>query len=284
MDKSEYLIFRYFIIPTSTQVSLYHQTGEKKEDLIHNCFRAINESKKTDFIYRGDRFLLFREKDYNDDLFFFQIAKEHRKKENKEGEDKVIVEDVSRLEVVNIVCQKSTQLIMIQKDTTAFADASTPINAFQNYLSKIVAPYDYTIIIDEKPSKKEFWDYVDNAKGIYNLELKFNALNINLGGDDIRKAIKDLTNEFNNDEVEIKLKNSDGKLKIVKDSVGKFIDYISLLGGKYRLVFLTHKGVRKAIDSMSNIIKIRFLKDIKNEDPLKIEEALKSLSDKNDLE
>lgn len=284
MDKSEYLVFRYFIIPKSPQVSLMHFAGDKKEDIIHDSFRLINESKKIDFIHRGDRFLIYSVKEYNDDLFFFKIAKEHRLREYKEGDKNVIEESVNRLEVVNLVCQKSTQLILIQKDTTAFSEFTTPINAFETYLKQVVDEHDYTVTIDEKPSKKMFWDYVENAKAIYNLELKFNALNMNLGGSDIRKSIKELSDEFNNDEVEIKLKNKNGNLRIVKDNVGRFIDYISMLGGKYKLVFKTPKGVRKAIDSMTNIIKFRFLKKIEDEDPAKIDKKLKDISDKKDVD
>ncbi len=284
MDNSEYLVFRYFIIPTSPQVSLYHQTGEKKEDIIHNQFRLINSLKKIDFIHRGDRFIIFSVKEYNDDLFFFKIAKEHRLKQYKEGEEKVIEENVERIEVVNLICQKSTQLIMIQKDTTAFSEVSTPINAFEKYLQKVVYEYDYTLVIDEKPSENMFWDYVNNSKSIYSLELKFNALNINLGGPDIRKSIKELSNVFNNDEVEVKLKNKDGNLKLLKKSISKYIEYISLLGGKYRLVFKGQNGIRKAIDSMSNIIKFRFLRKIEDEDPKKIEQKLKDISDKKDVD
>ena len=127
-----------------------------------------------------------------------------------------------------------------------------------------------------------FWDYVEKAKAIYNLELKFNALNINLGGSDIRESIKKLSDEFNNDEIEIKLKNKNGNLKIAKESVGNFIEYITLLGGKYRLVFKTNNGVRKAIDSMTNIIKLRFLKNIQDENPETVSDKLKKLSEQND--
>jgi len=50
MDKSDYLVYRYFILATSEQTSIYHFSGEKKEDIIHNAFREIDKSKKMDFI------------------------------------------------------------------------------------------------------------------------------------------------------------------------------------------------------------------------------------------
>ena len=281
MDLADYHLYRYFILPSSNQLTIMNLTVNK-EDLVANIWKDLLEAGKTDFIYRGMRFIIYGKKTHENELYFFRIAKENVSREYKEGEKDVIETDDTNLSVVNFVAHIKTQLILIQKNTVAFKETTTPINALKSFMTGRVYDNDYVVSIDEKPSNKKFWSYVDDSNGIYSLQLKLNSLNLNLGDGDIRDAIKVIKEDFNHEDMDITLRNSQGKLNLVKDRIDGYIKYISTLGGQYRLVFKAKNNVKKAITSLTNIISFKFQKDITKDSPQNIINKLKGISDKPD--
>jgi hypothetical protein len=143
--------------------------------------------------------------------------------------------------------------------------------------NSIIIEYDYTISLDEKPSKTTFWDYVESAEEVYKFSMKLNALNIGIGNSDVRDALDALNKQFNNDEVIIELKNQDGNLEIPKSVVGRYIEYVSQVGGKYSLSI--KDTVRRSIDSLSNALKLRLRSDIKEEDIKSLRNKIEEISE-----
>lgn len=251
--------------------------------MLVDIWEELLEDKKTEFIHRGSRFIIYGLKKHNDELFFYRIAKENKSQDYKEGDDDVIIKNDTRLSVVNFLVHTKTQLVLCQKDTNAFVNIETPMNALKKYLTNLTLINDYVISIDEKPSKKEFWNHLEDASGVYSISFKLNSLNLELGGENIRNAIKAINDDFNNEELDITLRNRKGKLSLAKDKIDGYIEYIHTLGGKYRMVYFSKmSNVKKAITSLQNAISFKFRKKINDEDPDKIIDKLNDINDKPD--
>lgn len=82
-----------------------------------------------------------------------------------------------------------------------------------------------------------------------------NAPNLALfGHDDMRNLLEEIKLETNNEEFDISFKNKEGKLKIMRDVLGNWIDYIVEVGGRYLLKF-TSNGITETKTSDTDIAK-----------------------------
>ena len=250
--------------------------------LVDIWLELIKDKKKT-FIHRGDRFIIYGLKKVKNELFYFRIAKENESTEYKEGDKDVIKESDKKLAVVNFVVHSKTQSILCQRDTNAFAKTETPMNALRKYLCNLTIINDYVVSIDEKPSKKQFWDHLESATGVYLISFKLNSLNLELGGKNIRNAINAINDDFNNEELDITLRNRKGKLTLAKEKIEDYIEYIHTLGGKYKMVYKSSISRRKkAVTSLQNIISFKFSKDITEDNSEDIIDKLNEINDKTD--
>ena len=283
LEYSDYHLYRYFILASSGNPSLF-KIDMTKEEMMNQIWIDLIDSQKTSFIYRGNRFLIYGLKKEGD-LLFYKIAKEKVGLTYKEGDSDILGEIGKNWSVVNFVVHPPTQQILIQHESKEFKDSSTPVNALKHYLTGLTVINDYVISIDEKPSKREFWSHLEEATSVYVVSFKLNSLNLELGGSDIRNAINAISDDFNNEELDITLRNRQGNLTLAKDDIKGYIDYIHTLGGKYTLVYKSAKTkVKKAITSFSNIISFKFQSDLLKENHKTISDKLNWIHDKSDDE
>jgi hypothetical protein len=109
---------------------------------------------------------------------------------------------------------------------------------------------DWVIAVNAISDKKEFWDAVEAHKGeITELDLVFIPPNIWGAKDETEKALKALHQSTNTDEVEVQLKNADGKLVPEGEVMEQSIQYVTKGGGRAIL----RKGRKKLYDSESKV-------------------------------
>lgn len=97
------------------------------------------------------------------------------------------------------------------------------------------------------------------------------------GHNDTRDMLKIIKEATNNEEFDISFKNKEGKLKILKETMGGWIDYVREVGGKYLLRF-SKNGVMdtKSSDTDTATARIERKKDEKYSDEELMEIAKKT--------
>lgn len=253
MEKEMYFLYRYFVIPNTLQLSIYDVEKNKEMRFIDEMIKIL-DSHKTIFQYWNTRHILYPVNLYDDRLFHFRYAKEIIRKKKVEGEDSIQEVLDNELKSVNIFFDIKYQFVMIQKKTTEFSNSEQVKNAIESYLSTKLRYYNYTLKIDEIPKLEEFWEFIGKYKNISELKLKMNSPNFFFGNYDTRESLSIIKEEFNNDEIEITLKNNKNELNI-GDKVDTFINYISTVGGAY-VVQAREFGRKISLKSIESIRKL----------------------------
>ncbi|MGY4466850.1 D-lyxose ketol-isomerase [Bradyrhizobium sp. LB9.1b] len=114
-----------------------------------------------------------------------------------------------------------------------------PLPVFRSlvgHLNQTFSEGDWLIEVNPVTTKEEFWSVADRYKGhIAEVDLSFAVPNIWGGQSETEKALNELKNENNAQEVEVKIKNKDGQLNPDTERVRKSVDYITKGGGTVRL-------------------------------------------------
>jgi hypothetical protein len=254
MENEQYLIYRYFVIPTSQQRSLYDEEMSK-EERFKKVIISLFEKRKIVFQYWNTRHILFYEKFESQRLFFLKYAKEIIRKKKVEGEKSIDEVEDSELKTVNIFIDLSTQFVLIQKKTTEFNKTDQVKNSVESFFSSKIKEYYYTVKVDEIPNKTEFWKFIEENSNIRSLCFKLNAPNFFFGNNDTKEALTIIKEEYNNDEITLSMKNHQNEL-IVSDNVSEFINYISTVGGEYSVEANTNgrKVFFRSKDSVRSIL------------------------------
>lgn len=235
--KSPFFAYRYLVTPINDQVSLLHELNKSKEELITEIIQSLNDNTKTEWLKGTKRYLIYGFQKKND-FFILKYARESNEKIYLEGESDIEVLGTKQTKFVYLIIDVKHQIILIERNTSVFNSVASAINILGGYLRDKMREHDYVVNVYPLVSKKSFWNYVEEADEIYELNLVLNAPNMPFFGHqptrDVLQSIKDTTN---NEEVEIGLKNREGTLKIIKNSLESWINYIREVGGRYTLIF-----------------------------------------------
>ncbi|SDT35193.1 hypothetical protein SAMN05216598_5198 [Pseudomonas asplenii] len=120
----------------------------------------------------------------------------------------------------------------------------------------ILDEYNYSIFIEPKTIRGEFWNIVRSHKKIYEVELDLispNILETNVKARDALKAMKEL---FGQEEVKVTLSNEYGDLKVPKNPIEDYLDYIEEGEGKWSVTTEGEYSPKKTHKSSSAIVRI----------------------------
>lgn len=148
------------------------------------------------------------------------------------------------------------QYIFVQHDWR-FGTEEQIANAIHAGLKDpVLDEYNYSIFIEPKTIKGEFWNVVRSHKKVYKVELELispNILETNVKARDALKAMKEL---FDQDEVKITLSNEYGDLKVPPAPIEDYIDYIEEGEGKWSVTTEGEHAGKKTHKSISAIVTI----------------------------
>lgn len=127
----------------------------------------------------------------------------------------------------------------------------------------VLAEYNCKIFVKEKTDEVLFWNIINESTELYRLQLKMISPNILDTNIKARDALKNLQSIFEQDEIEISLKNELGDLSIPQDPIADYVNYISEGEGSWKI---TQKGTENRKRTFSSIDNIRIidLPDISN--------------------
>lgn len=146
------------------------------------------------------------------------------------------------------------QYVFVQHDWR-FGTEEQIANAIHAGLKDAVLDeFNYSIFIEPKTIKGEFWNVVRSHRKVYKVELELispNILETNVKARDALKAMKEL---FDQDEVKITLSNEYGDLKIPTAPLEDYVDYIEEGEGKWSVTTEGEHGGKNTHKSISAIV------------------------------
>lgn len=186
----------------------------------------------------------------------FYVGKFAKLKKQQIGEkipgDIVDVEHNNWISVL-LIFDVITQHIFALKDWK-FGQPEQICRALQEGLGDVtLSKYNHKIFIEGKTKKEVFWNIVNEKKKIYKLEFKLispNILNTNKKARDALKALKEI---FEQEEIDITLKNDSGDLKVPDEPVGSYLEYITEGEGAWKITTEGDRGGKKTHSSSENI-------------------------------
>tara|TARA_R110002073_G_scaffold14554_2_gene59368 strand:+ start:55244 stop:56125 length:882 start_codon:yes stop_codon:yes gene_type:complete len=274
--KSPFFAFRFLVTPINNQVSVMHELNKSKEELMQEIIQSLNINTKTEWLKGSKRYLIYGFQKKND-FFILKYARESNEKIYVEGESDIEVKGIKETKFVFLIIDVKNQVILIERNTSVFNSVRSAINILSDYFRERMREYDYVVNIYPLVSKKSFWNYIDEADEVFELSLVLNAPNMPfLGDSDTRSVLQKIKDTTNNEEFEIGLRNKEGTLKVVQETLGTWINYIREVGGKYMIKFKKN-GVEQKKTSYDDTAKT-FIPRKKTE--IYNDEELKNIEDK----
>jgi hypothetical protein len=274
--KVPFLAYRYLVTAKSNQLTLIQETSLSKEELFKNIVNEIINAPKIDFI-KGSKRYLFIGKQSNSNIHIVKLARESNEIIHVEGETDIEEKGIKEAKYIVLIIDTEHQIVLVENKKSTFQYITTSVNIIEDYFREKMLAYDYIVNMYPLASKNKFWSYIKEASAIFELTLEMNAPNMPFFGDsDTREILSILRDDTNNETLSISIKNKDGKLKIVKEFFGKYIDYVREVGGKYFLKFSRNGSIETTKSDDDTYI--TYLSKIEDENY--VEEDLGKIADK----
>jgi hypothetical protein len=278
--RSPFFAYRYLVTPTSEQISIVQQLNKSKEELITDIISKLAENTKTEWV-KGNKRFLFYGFQTRGNIYIIKFARETNEKIYVEGDDDIEIQGIKEAKFVYLIIDTEHQIILLERNVSVFQQIESSVNTLADFFRSQMREFDYVVNIYPLASKRKFWNYVKKADEIFELSLEMNAPNMFFfGHEDTREILQQIKDTTNNEVFDISFKNKEGRLKVIKEALGSYIDYVREVGGKYLLKFSVN-GVRETKTSESDTAKTyieRKKTDKYNEEELnEISEKLNSI-------
>jgi len=235
--RSPFFAYRYLVTPISDQITITQELNKPKEELMREYIEKLSTSVKTEWIKGNKRYLFYGSQNF-ENVYIIKYARESTENIYIEGEDDIEIEKIKATKFVYLNIDTIHQVILLERNKSVFSSPRNCISVLADFFREYMREYDYVVNIYPLVSKRKFWNYVDSADEIYELTLVLNAPNMPFfGHEDTRDVLQQIKDTTNNEEFDIALKNKEGKLKILREALGGWIDYVREVGGRYILKF-----------------------------------------------
>ena len=154
-------------------------------------------------------------------------------------EDKYAASIISDWETANVLIDPTGgndgQKVAMQA-VTVIGQPVAIFRSLTDFINQAFSDSDWSISLNPITTKEEFWTIAGLYKDhIRELDLTFVTPNIWGGESETEKALKKLKKDNNAQEVEVRLKNKDGKINPDSADVRQSVDYISRGGGSMKM-------------------------------------------------
>lgn len=280
--KRRFFAFRY-LITQSKQLDLF---GEQisKEELVNNILSNLEINKKTIWSSNLKKYIFAGVEKYQDNLYFLKFARESNNTIYVENINDITKTKILEARYIYLIINTEFQIILIEQNRAIFQNFKTVTTLIAKYFNEYLSKNSLHLNIYPLATKYVFWHQVENADSIYQLTLKLNAPNMAFFANrHTQKILKIIKEETNNEELDIILKNSDGKLEVKRKGIGQWIDYVREIGGKYFMKYKDeNEDQMKTISSSEDVYntEIALENDFIDEDTKKnISEKIAKISD-----
>jgi hypothetical protein len=235
--RSPFFAYRYLVTPTSEQATITQQLNKPKEELIRDFIEKLATTTKTEWT-KGKKRYLFYGSQHFENVYIIKYARETNENIYVEGENDINVERIKEAKFVYLFIDTEHQVILLERNQSVFSSIDNSVSVLADFLREYMREFDYVVNIYPLVSKRKFWNYVDSADEIYELTLQLNAPNMAFfGHEDTRDVLQQIKETINNEEFDLSFKNKEGRLRIVREALGSWIEYVREVGGRYILKF-----------------------------------------------
>lgn len=207
---------------------------EPKETTFQKVIDDLREKNKDTFIARNSKFILFFYKELMPNVYALELAREETFKIPIEGETKIEEVPVVNTPFVYVIIDTKRQIILMQEKTSVFQDVEVSIARLKLYFENKLIPNFITPAIQPITDNAQFWDEIEGAD-ITEFDITLEAPNLFKGRQKAEDLVEEIHEEFNITEVEIKLRNKLGKLKLLYENAKNFVSLAASGAGKYVL-------------------------------------------------
>jgi hypothetical protein len=278
--KAPFFAYRYLVTPISEQISITQQLNKSKEELMTDIVSSLALNVKSDWTKGSKRFLFYGFQ-HKADIYIIKFARVTNENIYLEGDIDIEIKGIKEAKYVYLIIDTKHQIILIEKNVSVFQQIESSVNVLADYFRSQMRMFDYVVNIYPLVSKQKFWNYVESADKIYELSLEMNAPNMALfGNTDTRKVLQQIKEATNSEVFDVSFKNKEGRLKILRKTLGSYIDYVREVGGKYLLRFEIN-GVMQTktseIDTAKTYIERKKTEKYSEEELYNISEKLNSI-------
>ncbi len=277
---SMFYAYRYFVVKDA-QTTLFNDDNSPISQLIKKC----ETEKQITLEVENRRDLLLYIQKYNKHTYLFKFCRDFPiTKYDYDAEREDIVESIeSNYPFIYVIIDTNKQIILLEYKTSIYTRIDACKSAFKSFVITYIHNLNYSFSMDEIINLTTFWETVQDADKIF--ELKLNLKSPNLFGSALstNELLKKLKIDFNNDELDMNLKNTNGKLNISKETVGDAIDYAGAGGGHWKLSLIRKGQIKKTTVNSSKSVKTievtNFEDELRLEGDHEIIEKIKSIED-----
>lgn len=272
------LRFYSFRINLLTQNNLFAGI-EPKEQTFQKVIDDLKEKNKDSFIVRNSKFILFFYKELMPNVYALELAREETFKIPIEGETKIEEVPVVNTPFVYVILDTKRQIILMQEKTTVFQDVDVSVSRLKSYFENKLMPNFITPAIQPITDNTQFWEEIEGAN-ITEFDITLEAPNLFKGRQKAEDLVEEIHEEFNITEVEIKLRNKLGQLKLLYENAKNFVSLAASGAGKYILKGFKN-GKELLIKSYQYIKKKTY--DVENPEQINPDELDKDLNELDKL-
>jgi len=247
--------YRYFVVK-NTQLSLFENDDLSPIiDMIEKC----QKEKQISVEVEGREDLLLYAHNYNEHTHLFKFCRNFpiTKYIHDEEKAEIVESREPNYPFVYVIIDTHKQIVLLENKTTIYPTIDSCKNAFKAFVIAFIHNLNYSYSMDEITNLSTFWETIKNADKIF--ELKLNLKSPNLFGSALatNALLKGIKEDFNNDELDMSLKNTDGNLSITQEKLGDAIDYAGGGGGHWQLLL-----IRKGHTTKTKVISNKSVKTI----------------------
>ncbi|MHC1788380.1 hypothetical protein [Solidesulfovibrio sp.] len=250
MKMATFVCLRFYVVPVDYQLFKQNIPDKDKINLFKQFF-LVNKNYELgkDVIYA----MRITHNDGN--LYFGKLSK--KGSVEKRDITPIDVEDsvVDDWPYVNFVfdVSGSVQLMIVEKNNDIYQDVSALKFKLSKMAKKVMAYSGFSVNFEPIVEKLAFWRIVGEAEGVYSLRFKLESPNMLGATVRARGFLKLVQKRFNNNKLETRFVNSDGKLEIPRNRVEPFVEYADQGGGSWSLL-VGRDGKKKAYTSSQNVV------------------------------
>lgn len=262
-NTTQYGCFRYFLIPyDEIQTSLLKDHLPNKKVLIENIIDNTETATKIEENTYEGKYKLYLVTKIDSDNYLLQLGKHSSIRCSEDTGNGFEDSEIDDYPYIHIFINTKEQILLLEKKTKAFRDYKSSSKALSDYFSERIDDSGYEFKCKEINSPTHFWNLIDNADFLDSVTLTLYSPNLFDGITSAEQAARDLEEATNSTENILTFKNKHGKLKLIKDKLKTFIDYIGGGGGSWSITAKIPNKTGKKFSSKNNIKVLQFPSNI----------------------
>lgn len=233
-DYKSFGCFRYFMVPYE-QVSVFQMQAGNRKTLIENIIDNTETALKIEDSNYEEKYKLYLVNKLDSDNYLLKLGRHAQITRSEDTGDDFEESKLDDHPYIHIFINTKEQILLLEKKTKVFRTYVSSANALSNYFAKRVDKYGYEFKYEEITLPEKFWNLVDSATSINSVSLTLYSPNLFDGNTSAEMAAKEFEEVTNSTENTLTFRNKHGKLKLIKNKLKSFIDYISGGGGNWHI-------------------------------------------------